>query len=104
MSEERLRTCTYWHRFRERLAGIEPDVRRTDEFLEAAEWQPIRGPRSGFQVGANLWRKTVHAAANIPAVNLYYSFSDDEVAFLWTERVEWDSVVVGSIPINDLPF
>ena len=99
-----MRTVVHTDRFVAQLAAIEPNVKRTDEFLEAAEWQICRNPQSGTQVGERIWRVPTHPDVGMPALNLYYAFTDDEVAWLWIEELDRDAAVVGSIPLDDLPF
>lgn len=75
--------------FDEQLDNLIPDVRRADEFIEAAEWTLSRNPREGSRVGpaASVWFLPMEEIPGLPLVVLYYCFDDHYVWFMCIEIV-----------------
>ncbi len=48
------------------LAEIQPNVRRSDEFIDAPIDLLSSDPEAGDYISGHLWRTTTHEAADIP--------------------------------------
>lgn len=81
---QRYRSITRTARFESELAAIEPDVRRSDEFLDGVEWVLCRRPEEGARVAPNsrIWYFTTNVSARGLELVLFYSFDDDRVTWL----------------------
>jgi hypothetical protein len=79
-----LRSIIKEHRFEEELRAIEPDARRADDFVEAAEWTLSRAPIVGKQVAPEscVWLLPMNDVSDSPPLDLYYTFDDERVYFL----------------------
>jgi hypothetical protein len=69
-------------RFEAELSAIEPDARRADEFVEAAEWALGRDPTQGWLLGSCVWFLPMSDVPDAPRLDLYYTFDDERVYFL----------------------
>ena len=71
-------------RFEQDLAGIEPDARRADDFVEAAEWALGRDPMRGNPVMPEscVWFLAMNDVPDAPSLILYYTFDEERVHLL----------------------
>lgn len=78
------RTIVREHRFEEELRRIEPDARRADAFVKAAEWVLSRDPEQGIPLrpGSPIWLLFQMELPDSPPLVLYYRFDDQTVYFL----------------------
>lgn len=75
------RDIIYSDRFQQELAEIEPNVKRTDEFLRGAEWLLARSPEAGNPISRNssVWHLPRVDIPGLPPLAIYYTFSDRAV-------------------------
>lgn len=78
------RTVIREHRFDEELRRIEPDARRADAFVEAAEWALSRDPEQGIPVRPSSPIRLLFQMElpDSPPLALYYRFDDQYVYLL----------------------
>lgn len=83
-----MRTVVRTERFEAKLILIEPCAARSDEFLLAAEWLLSRAPTEGVHIVDGVWK--LGMGPHVPGVrlNLYYTFNDETVYWLWIEVAE----------------
>jgi hypothetical protein len=74
--------------FDAQLSELIYDVRRADEFIEAAEWVLSRNPYEGTRLsGGPVWFLPMRSIPDQPSAVIYYAFNDDWVVFLRIEIV-----------------
>jgi hypothetical protein len=72
------------------MEGIEPDVRRADEFIEGVEALLSRSPTSGMQSrpDSDIWCISNSLATGMIPVIVFYTFDDDYVTLLSIRKTE----------------
>ena len=69
------------HAFADELAALMSDPIKADEFLEGAKFTLSRKPRSGTQIGENVW----FLPMTLSTLALFYKF-DEECVYLLSIR------------------
>lgn len=72
--------------FERELLLVEPDVSRSDEFLDGVEWLLSRDPTVGTSLNDAVWSIDTSEFALITPMTLYYTFDDERVFFLALRR------------------
>jgi hypothetical protein len=81
-----VRTIVRTKEFERNLLLIEPDVSRSDEFLEGVEWVLARDPDIGLRLTEDVWSLDTSEFALIEPMTVYYTFDDDHVWLLSIRR------------------
>lgn len=69
-------------RFELELLAFEPDVARSDEFLEGVEWVLSRDPELGLRLSDEVWALDTSEYALIKPMTVFYTFDEQTVWLL----------------------
>lgn len=81
-----MRSIVRTDEFERELLLVEPDVARSDEFLEGVEWLLSRDPVAGLQLNNRVWSLDTSEFALIEPLTVYYTFDDKRVWLLAIRR------------------